>query len=145
MIAKTGGKMRKLFILLGLLFFGIINLQAGTATTLEEAKAMSARTGKPILMDFMTEWWGGCKEFARAAESDEGVQKKLDSVILFQIDCEKGDGIELKKSFNIKGYPTFVLANKDADTMYRWWGYSREMLFDKLDAGFSDLTTIKKF
>jgi len=56
MISKTGGNMRKLYILLGLLSFGIINLQAGTATTLEEAKAMSARTGKPILMDFMTEW-----------------------------------------------------------------------------------------
>lgn len=37
-----------------------------------------------------------------------------------------------------------MLANKDAETMYRWWGYSREMLFEELDAGFSDLTTIKE-
>ena len=28
--------------------------------------------------------------------------------------------------------------------MYRWWGYSRDMLFEELDAGFSDLTTIKE-
>ncbi len=48
--------MHKLFILFWLLSFGVMSLQAGTATTLKEAKAMSAKTGKPILMDFMTEW-----------------------------------------------------------------------------------------
>lgn len=40
----------------------IILLLAGTAVwagevhTLEEAKALAAKTNKPILMDFMTEW-----------------------------------------------------------------------------------------
>jgi len=48
--------MQKLFIFFGLFSLGIVSLQAGTATTLDEAKAMSAKTGKPILMDFMTEW-----------------------------------------------------------------------------------------
>ena len=56
MITATGGNMQKLFIFLGLLAFGVISLQAGTAMTLDEAKTMSAKTGKPILMDFMTEW-----------------------------------------------------------------------------------------
>ena len=70
------------------------------------------------------------------------MQEKLDSVILYQIDCEKGDGIELKKNYKIKGYPTFVLASKEGETYYRWWGYSKDMLFTELDAGFADLTTI---
>jgi hypothetical protein len=39
-----------------ILVIGVISLYAGTAATLEEAKTMSAQTGKPILMDFMTEW-----------------------------------------------------------------------------------------
>ena len=63
-------------------------------------------------------------------------------MILVQIDCEKGDGIDIAKEYNIKGHPTFVLVNKDGESLYRWWGYSKEMLFDELDLGFSDLTTI---
>jgi len=63
-------------------------------------------------------------------------------VVLVQIDCEKGDGIDIAKEYNVKGYPTFVLVNKDGESLYRWWGYSKEMLFDELDLGFSDLTTI---
>lgn len=55
-IAFTGGTMHKFFNLFIVLVFGVMSVYAGTATTLEEAKAMSAKTGKPILMDFMTEW-----------------------------------------------------------------------------------------
>jgi len=50
--------------------------------------------------------------------------------------------IDISKKYNIKGYPTFILANKDGEPLYRWWGYTKEMLFDEMDLGFSDLTTI---
>ena len=36
------------------------------------------------------------------------------------------------------------MANKDGESLSRWWGYSKEMLFDELDMGFSDLTTISE-
>ncbi len=68
--------------------------------------------------------------------------KKLEDVVLVQIDCEKGEGIELAKKYSIKGYPTFVLANAEAETYYRWMGYTKELLFEKLESGLSDLTTI---
>jgi len=48
--------MSKVFIMVLLLTVGAMGLQAGSATTLEEAKTLSEKTGKPILMDFMTEW-----------------------------------------------------------------------------------------
>ena len=68
--------------------------------------------------------------------------KQLEDVILVQIDCEKGEGIELKKEYSIKGYPTFILANAEAETYYRWMGYTKGLLFDKMKTGLSDLTTI---
>ena len=68
--------------------------------------------------------------------------KQLEDIILVQIDCEKGEGVELKKKYSIKGYPTFILANAEAEAYYRWMGYSKELLIKKMKTGFSDLTTI---
>ena len=42
----------------------------------------------------------------------------------------------------MKGYPTFILANEKGETISRWWGYSKDMFFEELKIGFSDLTTI---
>jgi tetratricopeptide (TPR) repeat protein len=67
---------------------------------------------------------------------------KLDDVILVQIDAEKGVGVDLKNQYNVKGYPTFILTNKEGETISRWWGYSKKMFIDEFDLGFSDLTTI---
>ena len=36
--------------------FALQTVWAGRAASLKEAKSMSVETGKPILMDFMTEW-----------------------------------------------------------------------------------------
>jgi hypothetical protein len=43
------------FVLLLLVFFGSGSI-AGDLITLDEAKAISAETNKPILIDFFTEW-----------------------------------------------------------------------------------------
>jgi hypothetical protein len=42
------------FVLFALFFAGFVH--ADRAASLGEAKSLSASTGKPILMDFMTEW-----------------------------------------------------------------------------------------
>ncbi len=34
------------------------------------------------------------------------------------------------------------MANERGEAISRWWGYSKEMFFEELDLGFSDLTTI---
>jgi tetratricopeptide (TPR) repeat protein len=70
--------------------------------------------------------------------------EKLDNVILVQIDAEKGNGIELKKQYGVKGYPTFILANEEGETISRWWGYSKKMFFEEFELGISDLTTISQ-
>jgi len=69
---------------------------------------------------------------------------KLNDVVLIQIDCEKGEGIDLAKSYKIQGYPTFVLANSSASTMSRWMGYTKDQFVKKMETGFADLTTIEE-
>jgi len=48
--------MLKVYLSLMMTFFTLQAVRADRAASLDEAKAMAAKTGKPILMDFMTEW-----------------------------------------------------------------------------------------
>jgi hypothetical protein len=48
--------MLKVYLSLMMTLFSLQAVWADQAAGLEEAKVMAAKTGKPILMDFMTEW-----------------------------------------------------------------------------------------
>jgi len=61
--------------------------------------------------------------FARAAKSDESIKAVLADAILYKIDCEKGEGIELAQRFGVKGYPTFKMINAKAEELACWIGY----------------------
>jgi tetratricopeptide (TPR) repeat protein len=61
--------------------------------------------------------------FARAAESDEGILAVTEEAILHPVDCEKGEGIEIAKRYNVRGYPTFKMVNSEGKEIERWIGY----------------------
>lgn len=75
---------------------------------------------------------------------DVEVQKMLEAVVLHKVDAEKGEGIELAKIHKIQGFPTFVLANHEVQTINRWMGYSKEMLAERLQESTADLTTVEE-
>jgi len=70
----------------------------------------------------MTDWWPSCKKFARAAKEDADIQKILSNVVLLQVDCEKGEGVELAPKYKIRGYPTFYLVNQNEEPLYVFMG-----------------------
>ena len=76
--------------------------------------------------------------------TDADIQKVLETVILYRVDCEKGDGIAMAKDFVVKAYPTFVLLNKDGQTLDRWVGYEKDYLLKTLPDATADLTTIEE-
>jgi tetratricopeptide (TPR) repeat protein len=61
---------------------------------------------------------------------------------LVKIHNKRGDDVDYIKSYNVKGYPTFVLASKDGKTLQRWWGYGKEDFLKEMKNGMSDPTTI---
>jgi tetratricopeptide (TPR) repeat protein len=63
-------------------------------------------------------------------------------VILVKIHNKRGEDVQYAKSYNVKGFPTFVLASKDGETLYRWWGYSKEDFLQEIKTGLEDPTTI---
>ena len=66
----------------------------------------------------------------------------LASVVLVRIHNQRGDDSGLHKSYKVIGYPTFVLASRTGETLYRWWGYSKDEFMDEISKGLADPTTI---
>lgn len=76
--------------------------------------------------------------------SDADIQKAIESVVLYRIDCEKGEGIEIAKEFKIHAYPTFALLNKDGQILDRWLGYAKDYFLKTLPDATADLATIEE-
>jgi tetratricopeptide (TPR) repeat protein len=81
--------------------------------------------------------------FAREASSDAALMKALEQVVLFQVDCEKGEGVEIAKQFGVKGYPTFAIVNSAGETTDRFIGYGGpEGFIEVMNTGLDDTRTI---
>ncbi len=76
--------------------------------------------------------------------SNAEIQKALEPVILYRVDCEKGAGRDLAKEFNIRAYPTFILVNKDGQMLDIWLGFEKASFIKTLDDARTDLTTIEE-
>ncbi len=61
--------------------------------------------------------------FARAVNEDATIQAAMKDFILYKIDAEKGEGVELAKKYEIRGYPTFVAINSKGEVTDSWVGY----------------------
>jgi tetratricopeptide (TPR) repeat protein len=64
-------------------------------------------------------------------------------VVFYKVDAEGEEGVALKEEFAIGGYPTFIVANAEAETISRWWGYdTADEFIDTVAEAMADPTTI---
>ena len=61
--------------------------------------------------------------FAREADSNEAIAASLTDAVFLKIDCEKGEGPEIAKKYNVRAYPTFVAVNGEGEITDRWIGF----------------------
>jgi len=81
--------------------------------------------------------------FARAAKSDEAILAVLETAILYPIDCEKGEGIEIAERYNVRGYPTFKLVSSSGEELECFIGYEGpEKWVASVQAGVKDQRTL---
>ena len=79
---------------------------------------------KLVLIDFETEWWTWCDRLDVDTFNDDKIKKFANDYLLsIKIDAEKGIGPEIAKRFNIRGYPTIVIANNKGYEVDRIVGY----------------------
>lgn len=92
------------------------------------AKAM--RENKLVFVDVYTSWCGPCKKMVKEVFPQKEVGDVFNaSFVNYKIDAEKGEGIQIAKSFGVKAYPTYLFVNGDGELVYRVTGYNEPQLF----------------
>jgi thiol-disulfide isomerase/thioredoxin len=109
------------FLFLSVLGFSQgIEFEHGTwKDVLEKAK----QTNKPIFVDVFTSWCGPCKKMSKDIFPLSEVGKEYNAnFVCFQIDAEKGDGIEIAKKYEVTSYPTYLFIKADGTIFSRAMG-----------------------
>jgi thioredoxin-related protein len=118
--------MKKLLLIIPALLFSILTFSQGIVFehgTWKEVLAKAQQTNKPIFVDVFTTWCGPCKEMSKEIFPLETVGKVYnENFICYQIDAEKGEGIELAKKYAVKAYPTYLFIKGDGAQIYRSLG-----------------------
>ncbi len=123
---KTNDKMKKVFLLFAVIVMVLplaaqIHFREGSfAEALQAAKAEN----KLVFMDCYTSWCGPCKRMA----SQEFVQEQVGEYfnprfVCVKIDMEKGEGVELRKKYDVNAYPTLLVLNAEGELLSRHAGY----------------------
>ena len=99
----------------------------GWLVSLEEANALSVKTGKPIMANFTgTDWCGWCKKLRREVfDTPEFKKWAAENVILLELDFPRSFKLpeniqsqnqQMQQALSVRGYPTiwfFTLQNND--------------------------------
>ena len=116
--------MKNLFFTIVFLMLALIAFCQGgihfEQLTFDEALVKAKAENKLVFMDCYTSWCGPCKMM----EKEIFPQKKVGEFfnpkfISIKIDMEKGEGPELRKRFDVKAYPTFLIIRPDGSLQHK--------------------------
>ena len=130
--------MKKILIavLAATLFWQVNAAESTWLTDLPKAEAQAKAENKIILMDFTgSDWCGWCIKFKKEVlDTKEFQDYAAKNVVLVELDYPnkkeqsadlKKANADLKKQYDIHGFPTLVVLNKDGKEIGRQVGYSK--------------------
>jgi thiol-disulfide isomerase/thioredoxin len=92
-------------------------------STWKEILAKAKAENKLVMLDAYTSWCGPCKWMAKNIFTDAEVGKFYNaSFVNAKIDMEKGEGVDIAKTYNVRAYPTLLYVNGDGQVMHRVCG-----------------------
>ncbi|MBU1317678.1 MAG: thioredoxin family protein [candidate division Zixibacteria bacterium] len=114
--------------------------------TLDQAKAQSADTGKPILLEFFHKACEYCDEFEQDADTSAAIKNVLKSVVHLTVDAESDDGGRLADQYDVGStFPVMILITRDEEIIRRWTGYTTADDFvQKMQTSLADHATINE-
>ena len=88
--------------------------ESGFAKALEAAKVEN----KLVFMDCYTSWCGPCKRMAAQEFTQEKAGEYFNPrFVSVKIDMEKGEGVELRKRYDVNAYPTLLVLNAEGELL----------------------------
>jgi thiol-disulfide isomerase/thioredoxin len=109
--------MKTKLLIIFVLFFSVLGFSQGIEFeqgTWKEVLEKAKQTNKPIFIDVFTSWCGPCKKMSKEIFSLAEVGKIYNAnFVCYQIDAEKGDGIEIAKKYEVTSYPTYLFIKAD--------------------------------
>ncbi len=95
-----------------------INWRSNFDDSLQTAK----KEGKPLMVDFYTDWCGWCKKLDSDTYSDRTVRKLAEGFICVKVDADKER--ELVSKYGVNGYPTVIFFDSSGNIVNRQVGYA---------------------
>jgi len=89
-------------------------------------KAEAVKAKKPIFIDIYTTWCPPCKFLSANIFPDSEVGKYMNATFVnTKIDAEKGEGLDIAKTYKIEAYPTMLIVDADGKELGRIVGAPR--------------------
>lgn len=86
----------------------------------KETIGAAEKTGKLIFVDCYTDWCGPCKWMDKNVFTEVSVATFFNgNFINVKVDMEKGEGLELRKKYSVKSYPTFLFVDSKGEVVHR--------------------------
>ena len=118
--------MKKQLLIISVLFFSVLGFSQGIEFehgTWKEVLEKAKQTNKPIFIDVYTSWCGPCKKMSKDIFPLAEVGKVYNAnFVCYQIDAEKGVGIEIAKKYEVISYPTYLFIKADGTLFSRSGG-----------------------
>ena len=109
--------MKNLSLIVSALLISIAGFSQGIRFengTWAEVLAKAKQSNKPVFIDVYTSWCAPCKKMSNEVFPLAEVGKVYNAnFICYQIDAEKGEGIEIAKKYDVKAYPTYLFVKAD--------------------------------
>ncbi len=95
-----------------------------TTRTYSEVLAAARASHKLIFVDAFATWCSPCKELRKTTFRDPKTAAYFNKhFINYTVDVEKGEGIELAKTWQIDGLPTLLIINENGKVVTNHTGY----------------------
>ncbi|QMW00947.1 thioredoxin family protein [Spirosoma foliorum] len=89
-----------------------------------EVLAEAKRQNKPVYVDIYTTWCPPCKRMAKEAFPNPKVGAKFNvHFINYQLDAERGEGVQIAKQYAVASYPTALYIDPNGTLVHRAVGY----------------------
>jgi len=96
---------------------------------LEDGLKQAAEQGKPVMVDFYTDWCGWCKKLDEDTYSDARVQEKARRFVAVKVDADK-DEVNRGK-YGVEGFPTILFLSPNGKEIHRVPGFAPPEAFLK--------------